>query len=260
MKVSTIRELLVQAEETWGEEIVIRYKSGKGTVAEKSYTDLRKDSEHFSDLLETLKVRGGHVALIGPTSYEWILSYFGTVNSGSVAVPLDASLPAADVCELVDRADAVVLVADEARKDVLEAARIQCPKLRYLISMQKTEDGDGILALPKLMEMTLEEMEPGTGAKADLRPDQLASILFTSGTTGKSKGVMLTHRNLAENATCLDMKFPERSVLLSVLPVHHAYCLSMDILKGISSGSVIPCSGWRPISNCFGQTSCSWCP
>lgn len=82
MKVSTIRELLVQAEENWGEEIVIRYKSGKGTVAEKSYTDLRKDSEHFSDLLETLKVRGGHVALIGPTSYEWILSYFGTVNSG----------------------------------------------------------------------------------------------------------------------------------------------------------------------------------
>ena len=138
MKASTMRELLVQAEETWGEEIVIRYKSGKGTVAEKSYTDLRKDSEHFSDLLETLKVRGGHVALIGPTSYEWILSYFGTVNSGSVAVPLDASLPAADVCELVDRADAVVLVADEARKDVLEAARIQCPKLRYLISMQKT--------------------------------------------------------------------------------------------------------------------------
>ena len=85
--------------------------------------------------------------------------------------------------------------------------------------------------LPKLMEMTLEEMEPETGAKADLQPDQLASILFTSGTTGKSKGVMLTHRNLAENATCLDMKFPERSVLLSVLPVHHAYCLSMDILK-----------------------------
>ena len=96
MKASTMRELLVQAEENWGEEIVIRYKSGKGTVAEKSYMDLRKDSEHFSDLLETLKVRGGHVALIGPTSYEWILSYFGTVNSGSVAVPLDVSLPAAD--------------------------------------------------------------------------------------------------------------------------------------------------------------------
>ena len=50
---------------------------------------------------------------------------------------------------------------------------------------------------------------------------------------------MLTHRNLAENATCLDMKIPERTVILSVLPIHHAYCLSMDILKGISLGSVI---------------------
>ncbi|MDY3730883.1 MAG: AMP-binding protein [Candidatus Choladocola sp.] len=71
------------------------------------------------------------------------------------------------------------------------------------------------------------------------KPDQLATSMFTSGTTGKSKGVMLTHRNLAENATCLDMKLPERSVLLSVLPIHHAYCLSMDILKGVSLGSII---------------------
>ena len=76
MMVSTIRELLVQAEETWGGGVVIRYKSGKGTVAEKSYTDLRKDSEHFSDLLEALKVRGGHGAPIGPTSSEWTLSHF----------------------------------------------------------------------------------------------------------------------------------------------------------------------------------------
>ena len=63
--------------------------------------------------------------------------------------------------------------------------------------------------------------------------------MFTSGTTGKSKGVMLTHRNLAENATCLDMKLPKRTVALSVLPVHHAYCLTMDILKGMTLGAII---------------------
>ena len=70
-------------------------------------------------------------------------------------------------------------------------------------------------------------------------PDDLCTIMFTSGTTGKSKGVMLTQRNMAENATCFDMKIPDRTVLLSVLPIHHAYCLSMDILKGISLGAVI---------------------
>lgn len=50
---------------------------------------------------------------------------------------------------------------------------------------------------------------------------------------------MLTHRNLAENATCLDMKLPKRTVVLSVLPVHHAYCLTMDILKGMTLGAII---------------------
>ena len=71
------------------------------------------------------------------------------------------------------------------------------------------------------------------------KPEDLCTIMFTSGTTGKSKGVMLTQKNMAENATCLDMKIPPRTVVLSVLPIHHAYCLSMDILKGISLGSVI---------------------
>jgi long-chain acyl-CoA synthetase len=74
---------------------------------------------------------------------------------------------------------------------------------------------------------------------AEIEPDSLCTIMFTSGTTGKSKGVMLTQRNIAENATCLDMKIPERNVILSVLPIHHAYCLSMDIIKAMSLGGVI---------------------
>ena len=99
--------------------------------------------------------------------------------------------------------------------------------------MQQAEHDDHASSWRKLLE------ENRGGFDYEPEPDQLCTIMFTSGTTGKSKGVMLTHRNVAENATCLDMKIPERTVILSVLPIHHAYCLSMDILKGISLGSVI---------------------
>lgn len=146
---------------------------------------------------------------------------------------MDASLPAADICELLERAEVTALVFDENRFDVAEMSKSRCPKLKYRISMAAEEDEGDILSLHGLLEKYRGEFD------YEPEPDQLCTIMFTSGTTGKSKGVMLTHRNLAENATCLDMKIPERTVILSVLPIHHAYCLSMDILKGISLGCVI---------------------
>ncbi len=233
MVYSTIREILADAERRFGKEDAVRYKVKKDTVESKTYSQLKKDSESFSCALDSLGEKGDHIAVIGATSYFWLLSYFGIVNSGRVAVPLDAGLPAEEICELTDRADVSVLVADEMRRDVIDMVKSRCPKLKYVISMQKEESGGEVLSLGRL----LEEHE-GT---YDFIPeaDSLCTIMYTSGTTGKSKGVMLTNRNMAENATCLDMKFPERTVLMTVLPIHHAYCLSMDILKGISLGSVI---------------------
>lgn len=230
---STIRDIIVNAEQNFGSEEAIRYKVKKDEIEAKTYSQLKKDSDSFGRVLEALGELGSHVAITGMTSYPWIVSYFGTVNSGSVAVPLDVSLPAEELCELVDRADATVFVLDEVRSDVAAIVKQRCPKLKYLISMQKEQSDETVLSFWQLVK----EHEGSCAVQID--PDQLCTIMFTSGTTGKSKGVMLTHRNLAENATCLDMKIPPRTVILSVLPIHHAYCLSMDILKGFSLGSVI---------------------
>ncbi len=233
MVCSTIRDILVQAEKKFGAEDAIRYKGHKKEIITKSYTQLKEDSAAFSGVLREWGMDGRHIALTGPTSYEWIVSFFGIVDSGSIAVPLDVSLPADEMCDLINRSDAEVFVMDEARADVGALVRDRCPNVKYVISMQKEEGDEQSYSFWQLLGQQKD------GWEADVDPDQLCTIMFTSGTTGKSKGVMLTQRNLAENATCLDMKIPERTVILSVLPIHHAYCLSMDILKGISLGSII---------------------
>jgi len=242
---STIRELLVRAAQQYADQDAIRYKAKrekgggkKETVVEaKTYRELREDSERFSAALEGLGEQGSHIAIVGDSSYAWIVSYYGTVNSGSVAVPLDANLPAEELCELIDRSDATVLVYDQARAETAKMAEERCAKLKYRIATGQTDDEgaipDGVISFEKL----LGEQEPGFSYSP--APEDLATIMFTSGTTGKSKGVMLTHRNLAENATAQDMGFEPGMVLLTVLPIHHAYCLSMDILKGTSIGAVI---------------------
>ena len=233
MLCSTVRGILTGAEKKYGPEDAIRYKVSKNQVASKTYTQLKEDSESFSCVLRDLGEQGSHIAVIGMTSYEWLVTYFGTVGSGSVVVPLDVNLPAEDVCDLIARSDSTVLVYDEVRKDVAALAGERCPRLKIRMSMQGDDHGEDAYAFWKLLG------EHRGSFDYMPQPDQLCTIMFTSGTTGKSKGVMLTHRNVAENATCLDMKIPERIVIMTVLPIHHAYCLSMDILKGVSLGAVI---------------------
>lgn len=237
---STIRELLVKAEASYGTWDAFRYKvkqtseDGKKVVVEsKTYSQLKEDTERFSAALKTLGEEKAHVAIIGTTSYEWVVAYLGTVNSGCVSVPLDAQLPAEDLLDLINRADVTTLVYDDSKSQVATEAVKNCPKLKNVINMNQKEEKEAGLSFWKL----LEKEEPGF--EYEPLPEDLATIMFTSGTTGKSKGVMLTHRNLAENATCLDMKIEPGTVIMSVLPIHHAYCLSMDILKGISIGCVI---------------------
>lgn len=238
---STIYELLVEAEKAYGSRDAIRYKvkrpAGGGkketAVEAKTYTQLRKDSEGFTAALAGLSQQGGHIAVLGSTSYSWIVAYYGIVNGGSVAVPLDANLPAEELCELINRADVTTLVFGESKADVALLAQEKCPGLKHVIAMETESRVSDALSMWELIE------KAGKGPAYVPNPEDLATIMFTSGTTGKSKGVMLTHRNLAENATALDMGYEPGTVLMSVLPIHHAYCLSMDILKGTSVGAVI---------------------
>lgn len=229
MSIKTLRDIVDYSASTYGLSTAYRYKENKGVV-DKNFLEVKTDSMAISRMVEDLGLQGKHIALLGPTSYPWIVSFFGITSSASVAVPLDVQLPSEELCELLDRADVEMLIFDNLRTDVYEAAMKKCPRLRYFVSMQQEENEEKLLSWKTMVKAYEGDYE----SKAEEK--QLCTILFTSGTTGKSKGVMLTHENLTQNAMSIGLKLEPGTVSMTVLPINHVYCLTMDIIKGLELG------------------------
>lgn len=230
--ISTIKEIINQCTADYSDMTAFRYPSGK-EIVEKKYSELREDSMAVSRMIDSLKLTGKHIAVVGTSSYEWIISYLGIVNSGSVAVPLDASLPPAEIHELLNRADAAAVVYDKTQIAMVENLKENCPDVEYLITMQPEAVIEEASLLSELTEKNRGDYD------AEIDPDALCTLMYTSGTTGKSKGVMLSHRNLASNVEYCYVEIEPGTVSMSVLPIHHAYCLTSGILKSLSLGSCI---------------------
>ncbi|MGU3536933.1 malonate--CoA ligase [Methylobacterium sp. A54F] len=183
-----------------------------------SYADLLDRSGAYANALRSLGVRvGDRVAVQVEKSPEVIFLYLGAVRAGAVFLPLNTAYTAAEVGYFLGDAEPALFVCDPAKAEglavVAEAAGV--PQLRTLDA-----GGHGSLA------------EAADAAATDFAdeprgPDDLAAILYTSGTTGRSKGAMLSHRNLASNTeTLIDVwRFTAEDVLIHALPVFHTHGL-----------------------------------
>ncbi len=232
MALNTIKDIINQCTTAFADMTAFKYIEGR-EIIEKTYSQLRSDSESVSRALEKLGLAGKHIAVIGMSSYDWIISYLGIVNSASVAVPLDASLPPAELHELIDRAHASAVIFDKTQKAMIADVLEKCPGLKILIAMQDSASVDGAYSLPQLIEENRGEYS------TEIDPDKMCTLMYTSGTTGKSKGVMLSHRNLATNVENCVVLIEPGTVSMSVLPIHHSYCLTSGVLKSISLGGCI---------------------
>ncbi|MCM1507758.1 MAG: AMP-binding protein [Ruminococcus flavefaciens] len=220
--IKTLQELVDAAANEHGDRVFIREKDGK-EVVEKTFVQFREDVKKVMAFVNTF--RDGepiHCAVAGASSYAWLLGYFGTVCGGNACVPLDAQLGEDDIAELLNRSDSVLFFYDKRFVKMLDGLKEKCPEIKYFISLEN--DMDGILE-----KYQPEDFKP-------VEPSALAAISYTSGTTGKSKGVMLLNSNLIDNTMCQDNESVPDDVVMSVLPIHHIYCFTCDILLSLRYG------------------------
>jgi long-chain acyl-CoA synthetase len=205
----------------------------KKEIKGKSYSELDAAVKAVRKGLKAEGFEGAHISLIGTSSVSWIEAYLGITTGNNVAVPLDAGLPAEDLAALLNDSDAEALFLLPKGKALAGALKAQCPRIRKVWLLEE-EPEEGFETLADLMAKGENENDVQSRAA-----DEIVTLIYTSGTTGKSKGVMLTQYNLAQNVESVPITFDPGCKVLSVLPMHHAFCLVMDWLKGFSLGACV---------------------
>lgn len=227
----TVPELFLMSESRYSNNVAfsvfepdrktITYKEAKGYIFNIA-----------SYLIDKGIKKGDKVALNGKNSPEWALSYFGILMAGAVVVPIDNQMHVERFMRLSEYADSKFVIADF---DVLEKMKSRANDWYNGLL------GFGMLKgnSPEYVKVTDMKSESPISDRVLVSDEDIAAILFTSGTTGNEKGAMLTHRNLVCNVyqAANGMGVDEHDVLYALLPLHHSYCCTAVLLETIRHGS-----------------------
>ena len=213
----------------------------KPEITKKTFAETRKYIVAMGTGLVDLGVREKHIAIVGEASYNWITSYYATMSIGAVTVPIDKELPAEDIKSIIESAecDFVIYssVIDAKMKDVRKELSIS-PKFICMSKKSELEDVTMLVDIVRRGEQLVDEGD-NSYYDYDLDPNKLASIVFTSGTTGKGKGVMLTQTNIVSDMTQGMYNFNITPKTLCVLPPHHTFGSTVNFVGHYAQGAEV---------------------
>ncbi len=197
----------------------------KGDIA-YTYSQLKAEVIRLKNYLLSLGVkRGDAFAVFGENRPEWAVGYLAIVRAGLVCVPVDRMLSEAEVLHILRHSEAKGIIASENCLDIVEAVKSELTSLEHVIPMDK------------IRELKAEKDVPVQG----LDPNSLAVLIFTSGTTGQAKAVMLSHRNIMSNLRAVEqvIHIDENDTMVSIIPMHHTFEGTAGFLYPLYKGAAI---------------------
>jgi len=253
----TVKEIFKRSIEKYKDNIYILERPNhdhKAKFEEFTYERFGNDAINLgTGLMKYLNLSNERIIIIGENTYYWYVSYFSILCGVGIAVPVDKELPNNEIENVIKRSHAAAVIYSKKKKDAIDKIKDNLPMVKYFIEMNSN---DGVQGRDVGIEHVIAEGKKLTDAgnteymDVEIDPEEFKFLIFTSGTTSQAKGVMLCHRNLAENVNAVSkyVKIYERDIFFSVLPLHHTYESSIGALLPFANGSSVAiCGGLRYI-------------
>ena len=231
----TLRDLIRYSVEHYGNTPAYRYheKPGGPDVV-RTYREFSQAIDEMGTGLLAMGFKDQHLVVVGDNCYEWAVANTAIVNGVGITVPLDKQLPVSEVINLTQRGKAVAFIYHPKHHEIAKAVAEAVPQVRSLICMkadvieQELAQADSRFTdMDQVRATGRAALAAGDRSFVDavIDPEKMSSLLFTSGTTAMSKGVMLCHRNITHNvfAVMSTIKLEAGQRALSVLPLHHTF-------------------------------------
>ena len=206
----TVKEIFKRSIEKYKDNIYILERPNhdhKAKFEEFTYERFGNDAINLgTGLMKYLNLSNERIIIIGENTYYWYVSYFSILCGVGIAVPVDKELPNNEIENVIKRSHAAAVIYSKKKKDAIDKIKDNLPMVKYFIEMNSN---DGVQGRDVGIEHVIAEGKKLTDAgnteymDVEIDPEEFKFLIFTSGTTSQAKGVMLCHRNLAENVNAV---------------------------------------------------------
>ncbi len=224
-----LKQMYHAGAEQWGEKTLFLQKYD-GAYQSISFRQYRDDVDALGTALLAHGFGGKRLIVSGENCYSWVLAYMAVICGVGVVVPVDKEIPAEEICNIAKISDSAAILYSAKIRQKAETLPEQVERICFDDLSAWVEEGKRLL-----------DAGDRTYLDAKIDANAMSSLIFTSGTTGVSKGVMLSHRNICFNLSemCQMIYIDEKDVFLSVLPLHHAYECTCGFLCQVYRGSAV---------------------
>ena len=248
-EIEDLKDMLEKTAVKNSTKTAFKVKDQNGKIINKSYIDFKNDVQSLSTKLIEMGMKNQRIAVMGKNSYSWAISYLAATIIG-IVVPIDKEASKENVKEFLNVSNSKAIIADDKYLNEIFEFKSELKNETMLIDMQNTSKymnlSDLIADGKKLIDEGNSEYE-----NIKINPDEMKILLFTSGTTGNSKAVMLSHKNICSNIVSIAsiVKVDNATRVLSILPLHHTYeCTIGYLLVVYGGGTICYCEGLRYIT------------